>query len=64
MICSKCKTPGIKNQALNKEFYYCRTCKEEIIDEYSNADNEMMSLFQDMHWGDCDNYLDLIFKDN
>lgn len=30
MICSKCKSDGVKNQALGKDFYYCRTCKEEI----------------------------------
>lgn len=30
MNCHKCKTPGVKNQVLGKEFYYCRTCKDEI----------------------------------
>ena len=30
MICSKCKNQGILNSAGGKEFYYCRTCKEEI----------------------------------
>lgn len=30
MICSKCNNAGVKNTVLGKEFYYCRTCKDEI----------------------------------
>lgn len=30
MICQKCNNPGVLNSVLNKEFYYCRTCKDEI----------------------------------
>lgn len=31
MICPKCKNVGILNTVLGKDFYYCRTCKEEIL---------------------------------
>ena len=30
MICTKCSNEGILNTANGKEFYYCRSCKEEI----------------------------------
>ncbi len=30
MICTVCNTKAIKNVALNKEFYYCQTCKVEV----------------------------------
>lgn len=33
MICPKCKNKGVLNTALGKEFYYCRTCKNEITAE-------------------------------
>lgn len=35
MICKKCNNPGVLNSVMNKEFYYCRTCKDEIIDQSS-----------------------------
>lgn len=39
MICSKCKNVGILNTVLGKDFYYCRTCKEEILlEEEKNPD--------------------------
>jgi hypothetical protein len=31
MLCPKCDNETVKNTALGKEFYYCRTCKEEVI---------------------------------
>lgn len=31
MICPKCKNDGIFNTVAGKDFYYCRSCKEEII---------------------------------
>lgn len=31
MICIKCNQSGILNQANGNSFYYCRTCKEEIL---------------------------------
>lgn len=31
MICTKCNQSGILNQANGNSFYYCRTCKEEIL---------------------------------
>jgi hypothetical protein len=30
MICQKCNNVGILNSVLEKQFYYCRTCKDEI----------------------------------
>jgi len=33
MTCNKCKTDGVKNTVLGKDFYYCRTCKIEIENE-------------------------------
>lgn len=30
MICNRCNQEGVRNQVLGKEFYYCRTCKDEI----------------------------------
>jgi hypothetical protein len=33
MICTKCHSDGIENQALGKTFWYCRTCKDEILPE-------------------------------
>jgi hypothetical protein len=32
MTCSKCSTEAIKNTALGKDFFYCRQCKEEVIE--------------------------------
>jgi hypothetical protein len=48
MVCKKCKSDGIKNVANNKEFYYCRTCKDEILLE--------QSTFEDPNW---DSYLEM-----
>ncbi len=31
MICGKCRQPGVENQAMGKTFWYCRTCKVEIL---------------------------------
>ena len=31
MVCPKCKNVGILNTVLGKDFYYCKTCKEEIL---------------------------------
>jgi len=50
MICPKCKVAGIKNCANGKDFYYCRTCKEEIFEKndsmpdhsYSEWDQEYL----------------------
>jgi hypothetical protein len=50
MICRKCKNPGIRNEVLGKEFYYCRTCKEEITLEFKEEEmsQEMLDqLFDD-----------------
>lgn len=56
MICSKCKNDGILNQANGKEFYYCRTCREEIIlEEIPKAEaditqEEIDAIFDDFYW--------------
>lgn len=50
MICRNCKNPGIRNEVLGKEFYYCRTCKEEITLELKEEEmsQEMLDkLFDD-----------------
>jgi len=31
MVCQKCKNSGVLNTANHKDFWYCRTCKEEIL---------------------------------
>lgn len=36
MTCSKCNTEGVLNTVLGKDFYYCRTCKDEIQLERAN----------------------------
>lgn len=38
MICQKCKNEGVRNSVLGKEFYYCRTCTDEIRLEEPPAD--------------------------
>ncbi len=30
MICGKCNTQGVENQAGGSSFWYCRSCKDEI----------------------------------
>lgn len=30
MICQTCSNPGVLNTVAGKDFYYCRTCKDEI----------------------------------
>jgi len=30
VICEKCKDTGVLNTAGGKDFWYCRTCKDEI----------------------------------
>jgi len=30
VICEKCKNAGVLNTAGGKDFWYCRTCKDEI----------------------------------
>lgn len=39
MICDKCNNMGIINTALNKSFYYCKNCKEEIFLKSNNEKN-------------------------
>lgn len=33
VICNKCKTDAVINTAAGKQFWYCRTCKDEVIPE-------------------------------
>lgn len=37
MICTKCNNPGVLNTVNHQDFYYCRTCKEEILLEEVNG---------------------------
>lgn len=58
MNCPKCKQTGIKNHANNKEFYYCRKCKQEILQEEDMlaseqplSQKEIDEIFNDLYWG-------------
>ena len=42
MLCIKCNTAAIKNQALGKEFWYCRTCKDEVGLPNNSAPHQML----------------------
>lgn len=44
MICTKCNETGILNQAGGKDFYYCRTCKIEILLEVAEEKAGYTSL--------------------
>lgn len=53
MICTKCNTDAVQNTVLGKVFYYCRTCKDEVIPEYNDdlffgpkPENEFEKLLQ------------------
>ena len=37
MICTKCGTLGVENQANGNTFYFCRTCRDEIRPEEKPA---------------------------
>lgn len=54
MICTKCNEEGIHNTANGKEFFYCRTCKEEIGLESPVT----IDIFQDLPKKDKDEYED------
>lgn len=61
MICPKCKNDGILNQANGKDFYFCKTCREEIILEevQPSADitqEEIDAIFNDFYWTNSGNY--------
>jgi hypothetical protein len=30
MVCANCKQEAVKNNALGKDFFYCRNCKIEV----------------------------------
>jgi hypothetical protein len=40
MICPKCKCEGVRNQVFGVEFWYCRTCKDEIYQEPKPTDTD------------------------
>lgn len=49
MICNKCKNTGVLSSAGGQDFYYCRTCKEEIPLEAKPTDEEnWLKQFEDM----------------
>ncbi len=37
MTCQKCNNPGVSNTAGGKDFWYCRTCKDEIMPPVAKA---------------------------
>jgi hypothetical protein len=54
MICKKCNNTGVLNSANNKEFYYCRVCKEEIFldesEEKQLSQQEISEIFYDFYY--------------
>lgn len=52
MICPKCKSDGILNTILGKDFYYCRTCKEEILLEEVDPDKGAIGKEDPFYLGD------------
>ena len=48
MVCEKCKNEGVFNTVAGQDFYYCRTCKEEIVlkevevDKYLDEDADLI----------------------
>lgn len=44
MVCKTCSAPGVLNTVLNKDFYYCRTCKTEITLEAPPLAQEFVDL--------------------
>lgn len=64
MICFKCKNDGILNQANGKDFYFCKTCREEIVledvkptAESDITQEEIDSIFNDFYWTNAENYM-------
>lgn len=48
MICGKCNETGVKNIANNNEFWYCKTCKEEIrLDVLHTPSDETKEIYLD-----------------
>lgn len=49
MICQKCNNQGILNTVLGRDFYYCRTCKEEI----NLSENNKNLCLESHNWSYC-----------
>lgn len=45
MICQKCNNPGVLNSANGNDFYYCRSCKDEITLE-AVSDLEIITAYE------------------
>lgn len=43
MNCSKCNNVGIKNSANGKEFWFCSTCRDEIIPLVEDGEDSKIS---------------------
>lgn len=59
MVCKKCNESGVLCEVLNKQYYYCRTCKEEIdleIKLKSNDSFEVDFTFNQNHYPACTCY--------
>lgn len=64
MICTKCKSDGIKNSANNKEFYFCPKCRVEItLEEVETKDaitqKEIDDMLYDFYYLNKDSYLQI-----
>jgi len=44
MICPKCNTQAVENEALHKKFWYCRKCKDEVVPPKQDAKNQSGEL--------------------
>lgn len=50
MKCNRCGETGVHNIVLGKEFYYCRTCKDEVSLEEAPRDD--METFETLRISD------------
>jgi ribosomal protein L37AE/L43A len=46
MNCNKCNTEAVENVANNNRFWYCRKCKEEVLEsvipiEYNSSQSDL-----------------------
>jgi hypothetical protein len=65
MTCFKCNGEGVLNTVLNKDFWYCRTCKEEIFlssVEYTDSEINTMSDISDKDEEELQLWLDLAYS--
>jgi DNA replicative helicase MCM subunit Mcm2 (Cdc46/Mcm family) len=62
MVCTKCKSDAILNTVLNKEFWYCRTCKDEVKpEEPPTIMDPVFSSYADNQYDDVQDLFDHFF---